>query len=324
MRRSLIAALSMLLVSTALMAQKIQFSDKGELKIVQFTDVHYMFGKEPSKLSAECIESILDGEKPDLVVLTGDIVVKEPIERGWDEITKLFIDRGIPYATTLGNHDDEGDLSREELARLLENYPLSLFKATVKGTEGYGNYTVPIIGRDGKSISTVLYCLDSRSYSTIEGIKGYGWFDFSQIAWYRDQSKRVSSKGLRNRGLAFFHIPLPEHKEAFDAADNSENIGQRREKECAPKINTGMFAAMVEMGDVRSISVGHDHINNYVAQKDSIALCYGAFSGSDNTYGYDDRVNGARIFILKEGEDRFETYIRLMDGTIKDRAYIPQ
>ena len=35
------------------------------------------------------------------------------------------------------------------------------------------------------------------------------------------------------------------------------------EKACAPKLNTGMFAAMKEAGDVMGVFVGHDHDNDY-------------------------------------------------------------
>ena len=39
--------------------------------------------------------------------------------------------------------------------------------------------------------------------------------------------------------------------------------GTRMEKACAPAINTGMFAAMKEAGDVMGTFVGHDHDNDY-------------------------------------------------------------
>ncbi len=49
--------------------------------------------------------------------------------------------------------------------------------------------------------------------------------------------------------LAFFHIPLPEYNEAA-SDENAILIGTRMEKACAPELNTGMFTAMKEAGDV--------------------------------------------------------------------------
>ena len=62
--------------------------------------------------------------------------------------------------------------------------------------------------------------------------------------------------------LAFFHIPLPEYNEAA-RTENAILRGTRMEEACAPKLNTGMFAAMKEAGDVMGMFVGHDHDNDY-------------------------------------------------------------
>ena len=47
------------------------------------------------------------------------------------------------------------------------------------------------------------------------------------------------------------------------------------EEACAPKLNTGMFAAMKESGDVMGIFVGHDHDNDYAVMWKGILLAYG-------------------------------------------------
>jgi predicted MPP superfamily phosphohydrolase len=77
---------------------------------------------------------ILDDEKPDLVVLTGDLVsgyawdgkTKNWMESKWTEVVQPMVDRGIPWATTAGNHDTEGDLSRKQLSELDRSFNLSL------------------------------------------------------------------------------------------------------------------------------------------------------------------------------------------------------
>ena len=61
--------------------------------------------------------------------------------------------------------------------------------------------------------------------------------------------------------LAFFHIPLSEYNEAA-SDENAILYGTRMEKACSAAINTGMFAAMKEAGDVMGTFVGHDHDND--------------------------------------------------------------
>lgn len=320
---SLIAAAMWLSTSVA-SAQELKFGQDGTFKVLQLTDVHYEYGQEPSEYSVKCIEYLLDTEKPDLVVLSGDIVVATPAAPGWDVITELIYSRGIPYATTMGNHDDETDLSRAQISDILEKKPLSLFKGKVKGVTGYGNYSVAIKGSDGKENAAIVYCMDSGSYSQNDRVDSYDWLRRDQVNWYCDESDKYKKGGETLPALAFFHIALPEYKEAFDRKGGLFTTGQRGEDECGPGINTGMFAAMVEQGDVMGISVGHDHVNDYVAHKNGIALCYGQFTGSDNTYGFDEKVNGGRIFVLKEGKRSFDTYIRLADGTVKDKTAFPR
>lgn len=50
-------------------AQTLKFNANGKFKIVQFTDVHYIYNDPRSDVSIERINEVLDAEKPDLVIL---------------------------------------------------------------------------------------------------------------------------------------------------------------------------------------------------------------------------------------------------------------
>lgn len=63
-------------------------------------------------------------------------------------------------------------------------------------------------------------------------------------------------------GLAFQHIPLPEH----DIVRQGPIVGQYHEAVCAPEINTGLFAAYAQAGDVKAVTVGHDHVRHRTDQ----------------------------------------------------------
>lgn len=292
-------------------AQDLKFNTNGKFKIAQFTDLHYIAGVEASKKSITTINYILETEKPDLVVFTGDIVVKAPTKQGWDEVLHTVISRKIPYMVTLGNHDDESEMTREEVANYVSAKPFLVNKQVkIDGVDGYLNAAIEVKGKT----PAVIYTMDSHAYSKNPRMKGYGWFHQNQIAWFTKESTRLKKENRDSTltALAFFHIPLPEYKLAFDNQSN-KRIGVRYENECPPNLNTGMYAAMFEAGDVLGMFVGHDHVNDYLVDYNGIALAYGCWTGSENTY--QRNKNGARIIELTEGKRSFYTYIRENDGS---------
>jgi hypothetical protein len=109
----------------------------------------------------------------------------------------------------------------------------------------------------------------------------------------------------------------------------------KRKDVYSPDVNSGMFLAMLEKGDVLGTFAGHDHANDYIFKHYNIALAYGRFSGNKNT-SYSvmvggvskrraiDFPNGVRIIELTEEQRGFDTWIRLNDGTIINKARFPE
>jgi len=293
--------------------KELEFNQEGSFKIVQFTDTHFNFDSPKSDVVIEMINKVLNIEKPDLVIFTGDIVTHAPISKGWQKITAPLVERGIPWCVTLGNHDEEHNKSRKEILNLLKDIPYNYTKPGPSKVYGWGNYVLQIKGHSSGKTEELIYCMDSNAYTLIEEVGTYGWFQLSQINWYVETSngyiKRNNGKPLP--ALAFFHIPLPEFTEAWNKGD-IKPIGVKNEDVCAPAINTGMYAAMLQQGDVMATFVGHDHVNDYVASLHGLALIYGRFSGGGDTYG--DLTNGARVIEISEGEKVFTTWIRLREG----------
>ena len=108
--------------------------EDGRFKIVQISDTHMVTGVgvckdrvdahgkplpecEADPLTVDFIGRILDVEKPDLVVLTGDQLHHDILDSQSTlfKVVAPFIERSIPYAAVFGNHDAEGTyaLSRE-------------------------------------------------------------------------------------------------------------------------------------------------------------------------------------------------------------------
>ena len=109
----------------ALFAQStaLRFSDKGEFKIVQFTDVHFKYGNPASDIALERIDEVLNLEKPDLVVLTGDVIYAAPAEQGMRTVLERVSAHQVPFVVTFGNHDDEQGLTRHSCMTSSVAYP---------------------------------------------------------------------------------------------------------------------------------------------------------------------------------------------------------
>ena len=302
-------------------AREFTYNKDGKFKILQLTDTHYISGDPRSERALKNVNEMLDAEKPDLVIHTGDVIFGKPAEASIREILEPISKRKIPFAVTFGNHDDEYDKTRKELYEIVKSIPHSII-STVEGISGVTNYILTLTPSAAKIPDHILYLFDSNAYSTIEDIKGYGHVHFDQIGWYRKQSWIFTTKnsGKPIPSLAFFHIPLPEHKEAA-RNDGAILKGTRGESVCSPEINSGLFVSMKEMGDMQAMFIGHDHDNDYAVYWNNIFFIYGRFSGCDTVYN-DLKPNGARVIELSAGEKSFRSWIRLSGGAvIQDLKY---
>ncbi len=291
----------------------LRFDKDGELKIVQFTDTHISLKQEKNLDVYTTIEKVMASEKPDFVVLTGDIVTADDPQDAYRKLVAIFERTQTPWAVIFGNHDSEGNLSRKNLAAFVETLPFCVNK-NAENTVGYSNFILPVFGKENKPAAQ-LYFMDSNAYSTLKPtVGGWGWFTHEQVGWYREQSRKLtlSNGGVPYPALAFFHIPLPEYTAAWNNTLNPP-IGVRNEDECSPEINTGMFAALLESGDVMGTFVGHDHINDYIGVQYGIALAYGRITKTMRDAN--DPKAGARVIVLKEAERKFDTWIREGNGS---------
>jgi hypothetical protein len=258
----------------------------GKFKIMQAADLHLSTGfgacrdtepdgKNGDRCDAdtktlEFVGRMLDEEKPDLVVLSGDQVNGETAPDAQSAIFKaaeLFIQRKIPYAAIFGNHDDEGSMSRNAQMEILQTLPYSLSSPGPNTIDGVGNYVVEILAHSGSQHSALtLYLLDTHSYSPDEGhYAGYDWIKPAQIKWFQDTAtalkKEHSKYSMIHLDMAFIHIPLPEYTD-----QTAPRVGQYREPPTAPTFNSGFKDALVEHS-VLAVSCGQ-----YVTQLNHMSI----------------------------------------------------
>lgn len=303
-KESLIVVLTIFICFMA-HGEKLRFHKDGTFKIVQFTDLHWDNTSKNCAQTLRTMQNVLEKEKPDLVVFTGDIVTSEPVKEGWIAMSRAVIEAQIPWTIAFGNHDEEMNMKKTEIYALLQTLPYFIGE---KGTvSGVGNFALPVYASNAADkIANVLYFFDSHDYTNNPKLGNYDWIQFDQIDWYRKQSEHfaMANNKIPLPSLAFFHIPLLEYN---TVAQQKQKIGHKGEGVAASEINSGLFAAMVEKKDIMGVFVGHDHGNNYIGITKNIALAFGQVTGAD---AYGDLERGARVIELQEGKFSFHTWIR--------------
>ncbi|KAJ0231316.1 hypothetical protein HA466_0299800 [Hirschfeldia incana] len=296
-------------VPASAQGRKLSFGLNGQFKILQVADMHYANGATTwcknvfisqlfrcSDLNTTGFMSrVIAVEKPDLIVFTGDNIFGSDVRDAVKSMDAAFapaIASKIPWVAVLGNHDQESKLTRQELMNYIVKLPNTLSRVNPPEAahyiDGFGNYNLEIHGVAESSLQDKsllnLYFLDSGDYSSVPSIKGYDWIKTSQQLWYNQTSKRLQKEYNEEPnpqqgtapGLAYFHIPLPEFGN-FDT--KSATTGVRQEATGSAKTNSGFFTTLVARGDVKSVFVGHDHVNDFCGELKGVNLCYGGGSG---------------------------------------------
>ena len=175
---------------------------KGNFKIVQFTDVHWSVGgkyevKNDSTLLV--MNAVLDAEKPDLVVFTGDVVVSKDALEGWERVLAPVELRKIPFAVTFGNHDTEADVPTTDVLAFIAKRPYNVTTNAGGGVEGVGNCVLPVRNEKGDATAWNLFLFDSHAYTNDSTLGYYDWIKKSQVDWFVAESNRSAAKNKTYR-----------------------------------------------------------------------------------------------------------------------------
>ena len=165
----MVFVLMLAMASTGFAADKslttapLYFNEDGSFRIMHVTDTH--LGKDNVKDSIWLIGNACDREKPDLIMLTGDICKCDTIEETkWfiEQIMSVFQSRNIPVAVSFGNHDSEnGVISREDLMALYNEYPCSISIDDGEMLSGCGTYNIPLYSSIDGKMKFNLWAFDS-------------------------------------------------------------------------------------------------------------------------------------------------------------------
>ncbi len=124
-------------------AQKTFAFHNNRFRIAQFTDLHWDPQSAKCDSTRNTMLKILQREKPDIAILTGDVVTEKPYEKGWKQIIEIFETAHIPFVVTMGNHDAE-HFSRDEIYHILFTSKLYSGIPSPEDISGNGNCALPI------------------------------------------------------------------------------------------------------------------------------------------------------------------------------------
>ena len=292
------------------------FNTDKELKILQLTDIHIGAGflsLKKDAMALNAVASMVTAEKPDLVIVTGDIGYPVPFQSGTFNnrvpakmFAELMDTLGVYWTFTFGNHDTEAYsfFDREYISEIYssDEYEYCIFTEGPDDVDGYGNQIINVVNSKGL-ITQSLYLFDSHSYTDGDYFGALWKYDNihqNQIDWYKNNvlhynkinaekavSLGLSEESSKVNSLLFFHIPLTEYKDAwYEYADNgfkdTENVklyfGTAGESKKVIYCGIGddeLFETVQELGSTKGIFCGHDHYNNFSLDYKGIRLTYG-------------------------------------------------
>ncbi|KAK4896752.1 hypothetical protein LTR27_005346 [Elasticomyces elasticus] len=246
------AGLSWATINTVLAApakhgldRTLRFKNDGTFQLAVFEDLHYgeaedlVWGPQQDVNSTRVMDSILDNETPQLVVLNGDLITGENTYKRnssyhVNEIVQPLLDRNLLWASTYGNHDSDFNLSRRDILKREQKWPNALTRQDVStSSSGVSNYWLPVYPSSGsaKKPELLLWFFDSRGGNYYQQTTASGnsvpqenWVDQTAVDWFTSTRTHLRSKYGRDiPSLAFVHIPVNAML-AFQQSQNDNGV----------------------------------------------------------------------------------------------------
>lgn len=282
-------------------------------RILHVSDAHYHSAQEECRdatpSSYPCthanttafLRSAIALDQPHMVAFTGDMIDEASGPRpreGMDDMYALAIESGLPWAASLGNHEDVvPGMARDVIYDYILGLPGRALSAHGPIATSPGNFLVDL-NSGGRAVARLVF-FDSRNDNRFVNASTHSITD-AQLDWFANVSATLRPVPT----LAFYHIPLEEYQIALSAG--AAISGRMREAICADKPNPRTFDVL-KAGGVVGGFCGHDHTNDFCAEWQGVQLCYegspgfGAYGSCQGATCYQRR---ARVTELALTPDR--------------------
>lgn len=248
------------------------------MRILLVADVHSRpFAKQSATdKTLRGIQNAIQKANADLIVFLGDIVHGPDFQKSIEPYEKylrrvLDLTGNTPFATVFGNHDDECNVTKDEILDMISAYPNSL-------TNGR-NYVVDMMDEKLLFIDSGSYYNGDESY--------YDIVDDDTVAWAKNEI-------VGQKAILFQHIIVPDimtlcdekpyyvpfwaygDKHSVRLKKDVEHIGKMRERPCPPSIPTTELTELSPY--LKGACFGHDHLNDFELEHMGVKIiqCRGA------------------------------------------------
>jgi len=306
-------------VARAAPSSSLQFHGNEGFVIAQFSDLELSTSGTPTGADLQAIDlvgRIIDKDKPDLVVLTGDICIfpKKGKSQAWEALANVLDGKKVPWAFVNGNRDAE-KCGYAKIDSIMTSRPYSLYQPGPTTIGGHGNYVLPVGKQHNGRPDLLIWCLDSGSALT-----GATWgITAGQVGWLETEYDLLVTKKSSPIGLAFMHVPP---KQTPTEWYTTTCTGYRYASILTQGVDNGFFAACQEDSRISGCFFGHNGGNDFEGTLDGVGLCYCRYGNYASTIaGHPTFKRGARIIVVdpKSKTHGFETFIRLEDLSCADR-----
>ena len=190
------------------------FRPDGKFKIVQFNDTQD--DEQTDRRTIELMDRTLDAEKPDFVVINGDVInggcdTELDVKQALNHVVQPMENRQIPWAVTFGNHDEDSaqktGMTETKMLQFLQSYRYNVNADSTPGLTGTSNSQLLVQSSRTKAPAFGLWLIDTGRYAPdaingqdFAGYPDWDWVRMDQVTWYRNQSIATEQKyGKKSR-----------------------------------------------------------------------------------------------------------------------------
>ena len=321
------------------------FKVDRELKILQITDTQIIDAaqcrtadrlldfqkanwdpKNMYNLVFRYIAKTVNETKPDLILLTGDVIYGEFDDKGTSLIALIhFMDSlQIPWAPVFGNHENESKMGVAWQCEQLGKSPYCLFVRR-NGIGGNGNYSIGL-ARNGK-LERVVYMMDSNGCSRSSSVNGSTvkttvGFTNMQKQWLRESGLTVNEAAKKTiPSFVCYHIPTSEvlaaaiaagYQSGADSASIKYTIGvdvpaKPGDSGYKGDLFEGIHSSVTLLQIMKQIGTdgaffGHAHLNSTSVLYEGIRWTFGLKTGA---YDKSPEIMGGTLITLANNSSTF-------------------
>ena len=315
-------------------------------RLLDFQKANWATDKMYNNVLRYIVKAVND-TKPDLIILTGDIIYGEFDDNGSAlmAMVNLMDSLQIPWAPIFGNHENESEMGVAWQCKMLEDSPYCLFTRRNE-IGGNGNYSIGI-ARNGQ-LQRVVYMMDSNGCARSSNVNGTAvkttvGFTPAQRQWLRNTALQVNAAaGKTVPSFLGYHIPTEEpllgaiaagYQSGADSADITYTIGVDNVAQPGdsgykgdamnPYPDSELLPILKEIG-TDGVYLGHVHLISTSVMYEGIRWTFGLKTG---TYDASPEILGGTLITVNADNSftvtQTQTTAKEIASEYPNRIYTP-